>query len=107
VVHAREVGLAGAEDVEILDFAHSEIWICITLDHDFHGILAETGPSQPSVILLRAQQTGYVATAEMVARLLKEFPGTAAGNLCFAAKQTRAHPCHTRTAPARRPHRLN
>jgi len=63
-----------AADTEILDFARIQSRTCITLDHDFHRILAATGASQPSVVLLRAHQTGYVATAGMVARLLNEFP---------------------------------
>ena len=52
-VDARELGLAGARDEAILAAALTKDRICVTLDHDFHSILAETQAAAPSVILVR------------------------------------------------------
>ena len=71
-VHAREVGLASAPDPQILAAARNDHRICITLDHDFHAILAETAATSPSVVLLRMQQLGHVETANVIARVLGE-----------------------------------
>jgi predicted nuclease of predicted toxin-antitoxin system len=72
-IHACEAGLAAAPDTEVLRFARSEQRACVTLDHDFHAILAETGATSPSVLFLRIQQTSYVETARLIERLLREF----------------------------------
>jgi predicted nuclease of predicted toxin-antitoxin system len=72
-VHAREAGLASAPDTRILAAARTNGRVCFTLDHDFHTILAETAATAPSVVLLRAQLTGYVAAAEFIARILHEY----------------------------------
>jgi predicted nuclease of predicted toxin-antitoxin system len=72
-VHTREIGLASAADAQILEAARAEGRVCVTLDHDFHSILAETGSPAPSVVLIRIQATGYVETARLIARVLREF----------------------------------
>src|SRR5271163_54910 len=74
-VHTREIGLASAPDTQILAAARAERRVCFTLDHDFHTILAETGLMTPSVVLIRMQQTPYVETAQLIARVLREFDG--------------------------------
>ena len=53
VVHAREVGLARAEDTNILRRAADEGRILLTMDLDFPRILALTGARRPGVILFR------------------------------------------------------
>jgi len=42
------------------------------LDHDFHAILAETGATTPSVVLIRMQQIGYVDTGRLILRVLRD-----------------------------------
>src|SRR5258706_238325 len=71
-VHAREVGLASALDQDILAAARNDKRVCITLDHDFHTILAETAATEPSIVLLRMQQMGHVETANVISRVLGE-----------------------------------
>lgn len=71
-MHVRELGLASAPDTRILDTARAEQRVCVTLDHDFHAILAETGAAAPSVVLIRMQQTGYVDTGRLILRILGE-----------------------------------
>ncbi|MDP9171027.1 MAG: DUF5615 family PIN-like protein, partial [Acidobacteriota bacterium] len=84
-IHTREVGLATAPDAEILTFARSERRVCITLDHDFHSILAEAAANAPSVILLRMQRVGYIETAVTIERLLQEFRSQFAEGIALTA----------------------
>lgn len=52
-VHVHEVGLLSADDVTIARQASADGRIVITSDSDFGTILARTGGSGPSVVLLR------------------------------------------------------
>jgi predicted nuclease of predicted toxin-antitoxin system len=52
-VHVGEVGMSMAADAEILAWAVHQNAIVITLDADFHTILAVCGSSAPSVVRLR------------------------------------------------------
>lgn len=72
-VHAREAGLASSPDTQILAVARYERRVCFTLDHDFHRILAETAAVEPSVVLIRMQQTDYAKTGQLIVRVLRDF----------------------------------
>lgn len=52
-VHAGESGLSTASDQVILEAARAEGRVVVTLDSDFHTILALEGSAGPSVIRLR------------------------------------------------------
>lgn len=54
-VHTGETGLAEAEDDEIIQRATKEGRIIVTLDADFHTLLALTQASKPSVIRIRIE----------------------------------------------------
>jgi predicted nuclease of predicted toxin-antitoxin system len=49
-VHTAEIGMAEAEDGEILARALAENRVAVTLDADFHSHLALSQASKPSVI---------------------------------------------------------
>lgn len=55
VVHAGECGLAKAADAQILAAARLQGRHVVTLDADFHALLAVSGASTPSVIRLRIE----------------------------------------------------
>lgn len=55
VVHVGDCGLAAATDVRILEAARSEQRHVVTLDADFHSILAISGAVGPSVLRLRIE----------------------------------------------------
>ena len=55
IIHTGEVGMATASDQEILLFAEKENRVIVTLDADFHSILAVTNAEQPSVVRLRRE----------------------------------------------------
>jgi predicted nuclease of predicted toxin-antitoxin system len=55
-VHVRTVGLAGASDVDLLEYAVVHGRVIISGDTDFGELLARSNASTPSLILLRRQQ---------------------------------------------------
>lgn len=63
-IHVAEVGMAHAPDSEIVAWAAAQRSVVITLDADFHTILALSGAAEPSVIRLRRQGLGAQAPAE-------------------------------------------
>lgn len=52
-VHVGEVGLATATDANIVEYARREHRVCVTLDADFHALLAISAESGPSIIRIR------------------------------------------------------
>ncbi len=54
-VHTGDVGLCRATDRQILEYARIEERMIITLDSDFHTILATENASSPSVIRVRQE----------------------------------------------------
>ncbi len=80
-VHTGEAGLAEAEDVEIIQRAAKEARIIVTLDADFHTLLALTQASQPSVIRIRIEGL----RAEEFCGLLQKVLGQCAEELAAGA----------------------
>ena len=54
-VHAGDIGLATASDAMILDYSRQERRVVVTLDADFHALLALSGAGGPSVIRIRIE----------------------------------------------------
>jgi predicted nuclease of predicted toxin-antitoxin system len=52
-VHVRDLGLAAAEDAEVLARAESDERILVSADSDFGTLLAATRAARPSVVFLR------------------------------------------------------
>jgi predicted nuclease of predicted toxin-antitoxin system len=70
VVHAREVGLATAEDRDILIWCRENGRVLITLDADCHAILALSGATEPSVIRIRLEGLRDQALADLILRVV-------------------------------------
>ena len=68
--HAAEHGLSTASDSRILERARHEDCVVVTLDADFHTLLALSGHAQPSVIRIRSEGLKGEAVAELIGRLL-------------------------------------
>ena len=64
-VHTSEIGLASADDATILEFASSYEKIVVTLDADFHRILAISHAIRPSVIRIRIEGLRAEPLAEL------------------------------------------
>jgi predicted nuclease of predicted toxin-antitoxin system len=72
-VHTGEIGYATAEDVAILERASQEDRLIVTLDADFHTLLALSGASLPSVIRIRIERLSAQATADLIQRILEQW----------------------------------
>ncbi len=70
VQHVSELGMSRAEDVAILRLAHQEQRVVVTLDADFHTLLALTGANGPSVVRIRMQGMKGAQTASLIERVL-------------------------------------
>jgi predicted nuclease of predicted toxin-antitoxin system len=55
VIHVGEVGLASADDDELLERCRLESRVCVTLDADLHARLAVSGADRPSVVRIRME----------------------------------------------------
>ena len=75
VQHVSERGMSQAEDVAIIDTARQEQRCVVTLDADFHALLAVTGAKGPSVVRIRSEG---LKAAQIAALLQRVFD--AAGN---------------------------
>jgi len=52
-VHLRDLGMQAATDDVVLEHARADERILVSADTDFGGLLARSGASTPSVILIR------------------------------------------------------
>ena len=69
VIHVGEVGMAAAEDSDIIAHARAENRACVTLDADFHASLALSGASGPSVVRVRREGVGGKEMATILLEL--------------------------------------
>ena len=72
-MHVGEIGMSKAADEEILAFSLERNAVVVTLDADFHTILAVSGARGPSVIRIRLQGLGAPEVVELVRNALAGF----------------------------------
>jgi len=66
VLHTGDIGLSRASDNEILEYARAEKRVIVTLDADFHAILAVANESEPSVVRIRQEGLKGPALADLI-----------------------------------------
>ena len=71
VVHVGEIGMAAATDHDILRRALAEQRAVVTLDADFHAILALENASAPSVIRVRIEGLRGGDLAALIQRVMR------------------------------------
>ena len=71
--HVGEIRMSQAADEEILAFSLRRNAVVVTLDADFHTILAVSGAQGPSVIRMRLQGLGASEVVEVVRKVLASF----------------------------------
>ncbi len=71
-VHVNQVGLQHSEDAAILEFARAEGRVVVTLDADFHALLALSGAAQPSVVRIRIEGLKAAALAMILEIVLNQ-----------------------------------
>lgn len=72
VVHTGEVGLASADDTTIIQAARQQGRVVVTLDADFHALLALSGADKPSVVRIRIEGLRAEPLAALLQALLAE-----------------------------------
>lgn len=55
VVHTGDIGLSRATDRQIVEYARKERLVIVTLDADFHAIIAVENASSPSIVRIRRE----------------------------------------------------
>jgi predicted nuclease of predicted toxin-antitoxin system len=70
VVHTGEIGLATATDEDILARARTDNRVVVTLDADFHTLLALSGAPRPSVVRIRLEGLRAEGLVELLAVVL-------------------------------------
>ncbi|MCX6599699.1 MAG: DUF5615 family PIN-like protein [Acidobacteria bacterium] len=91
--HVAPLGLAAASDEEILALAAATDSVVITLDADFHALIAVRGLRRPSVIRIRREG----CKAELVAAIVESVVDRFAGELsrgCLVSVNERRATCH-------------
>lgn len=71
-VHVGEIGLSSVDDKTLIHLAEQQDRIVVTLDADFHAILALSGLSKPSVIRIRIEGLKAEPLVSLLRALLAE-----------------------------------
>ena len=91
--HVGEIGMFAAADTEILEWARLYDSAVVTLDADFHAILAVQGATKPSVIRLRLQGLKGAALATLLRQILPLYQAELAAG-CMITVKPRKTTCH-------------
>ena len=92
-VHVGDVGMSTADDKEILGLALAQAAVVVTLDSDFHAILAVSGAVGPSVIRIRIQSLRAEEISECVRSVATGFESELKAGSLVTVK-TRKTTCH-------------
>lgn len=88
-LHVGEIGMAAAKDIQILRHAESEKRIVITLDSDFHTLLAQDNSAVPSVIRVRIEGLKSEAFATLIQDVLSQCSEALSESGCAVTVQDR------------------
>ena len=91
--HVGEIGLWRSEDIEILEWGRAHNSVVVTLDADFHTIMAVTKATSPSVIRLRLQGLKGPAVAALIEKMLSSFASELLAG-CLITVKLRKTTCH-------------
>lgn len=64
--HTVDIDMSRATDREIIHYAQQQKRVCITLDSDFHTILAVNGMDSPSIVRVRQEGLRGVDMAKLL-----------------------------------------
>jgi predicted nuclease of predicted toxin-antitoxin system len=69
-IHVGELGKSAAPDEEIIEHARTSGYSIVTLDADFHSLIATASAASPSTIRLRVQRLKAPDAASLVRTVL-------------------------------------
>ena len=72
-IHVGDIGLSSAADAEILRLATVQDRVVVTLDADFHAMLAASTSSKPSVIRIRKEGCKAPEVARLILAAAERF----------------------------------
>lgn len=70
-VHVGEIGMSAASDSAILAQGQAEQRVVVTLDADFHALLALPGATAPSVIRIRREGLKAVGLVTLLEKVIE------------------------------------
>jgi predicted nuclease of predicted toxin-antitoxin system len=70
-VHVGEIGMSAASDSAILAQGQAEQRVVVTLDADFHALLALSGATAPSVIRIRREGLKAVGLVMLLEKVIE------------------------------------
>jgi predicted nuclease of predicted toxin-antitoxin system len=98
--HVADIGLSRAGDSQIIDQARSDRTAIVTLDADFHALIAVSGAARPTVIRIRREGLNGAEIAALIADVLLRLPeAIAQGALITVTEST----IRIRHLPIKRP----
>ncbi|BAU10597.1 hypothetical protein LEP3755_10820 [Leptolyngbya sp. NIES-3755] len=71
-IHVGEIGMSEVEDADIIQRARDEERIVVTLDADFHAVLALDVATTPSVIRIRIERLRAQALTDLLLTIIAE-----------------------------------
>jgi predicted nuclease of predicted toxin-antitoxin system len=74
-VHTAEIRMAEADDEEILRSASADNLTIVTLDADFHALLALSSARKPSVIRIRIEGLNAEALSLLIQNVIEQCAG--------------------------------
>ena len=72
-IHVAEIGLSAADDTDILQRARDDERVVVTLDADFHALLALSAATSPSVIRIRIERLRAQALTNLLLIVIGEW----------------------------------
>ena len=72
--HVADIGLSRADDSQIIDRARSDRTTIVTLDADFHALIAVSGAARPTSIRIRREGLNGAEIAVLIAEVLVRVP---------------------------------
>lgn len=88
-VHVGEIGMSQAEDAEIIQKARVEERVVVTLDADFHTLLALNEAASPSVIRVRIERLRAQALRDLLLMVIAECEEDLAQGAAIAVEPNR------------------
>lgn len=71
-VHVRDLKMQTSTDAQIIEYAAKEQMVIVTLDADFHAMLAAASKRSPSVIRIRIEGMKAEQHARLIERVIRQ-----------------------------------